>query len=128
MRKQNRGFTLIELMIVVAIIGILAGVGYPAYTDAVKKGNRADGINSLLKLAGMMEEYYMNNDTYANATIGNTIGSTSSSDGLYTLSISQKEDFYYMIKAAPVNSDPDCGNLFLDSTGKKTSQAGTSCW
>jgi len=54
--KKVKGFTLVELMIVVAIIGILASVGYPAYTNAVKKGNRADGIDSLLSLAGRMEE------------------------------------------------------------------------
>jgi type IV pilus assembly protein PilE len=128
MKKNNRGFTLIELMIVIAIIGILAAVGYPAYTNAVKKGNRADGIDSLLTLAGLMEEYYMNNDTYSTATIANTIGSDTSSDGLYKISITQKEDYYYMLRAVPQNGDTECGNLFLDSTGKKTSQSGTDCW
>ena len=127
MKKNNRGFTLIELMIVIAIIGVLAGVGYPAYTSAVKKGNRADGIDSLLSLAGGMEEFYMNNDTYVGATVANA----TSSDGLYTLSITAQTAFGYTLTATtiPIGADPDCGNLILNSLGQKTDSLGNgNCW
>ena len=127
MKKNNRGFTLIELIIVVAIIGILAGVGYPAYSSAVKKGNRADGVDSLLSLAGRMEEFYMNNDTYLGATVANA----TSSDGLYTLSITAQTAFGYTLTATtiPVGADPECGNLILNSLGQKTDSLGNgSCW
>ena len=124
--KNNKGFTLIELLIVIAIIGILAAVGYPAYTGAVKKGNRADGIDSLLALAGRMEEFYLNNDTYAGAVVANA----ASSDGLYTLAITAQDGFTYLLTATPVQGDTECGNLTLTSLGVKGTSAGTpaNCW
>ena len=133
MKKNNSGFTLIELMIVVAIIGILAAVGYPGYTNAVKKANRADAIDSLLSLAGRMEEFYMNNDTYDGATINaagtGTAGSNKTSDDLYTLSITSATAFAYTLTATPKSADPDCGNLILDSLGQKTASTGdAACW
>jgi type IV pilus assembly protein PilE len=125
MKKNNKGFTLIELLIVIAIIGILASIGYPAYTSAVKKGNRADGIDSLVALVGRMEEFYLNNDTYAGATVA----SATSSDGLYTVAISVQDGFTYSLTATPVQGDPECGVLTLTSLGVKTAATGSAnCW
>jgi type IV pilus assembly protein PilE len=125
MKKNSAGFTLIELLIVIAILGILASIGYPAYTSAVKKGNRADGIDSLVALAGRMEEFYMNNDTYAGATVA----SSSSSDGLYTMAIASQDGFTYSLTADPVQGDPECGVLTLTSLGVKTAATGSAnCW
>lgn len=134
MKIKNKGFTLIELMIVIAIIGILAAVAYPAYTNAVKKANRADAIDSLLSLAGRMEEYYINNDTYVGATINaagtGTVGSNKTSDDLYTMSITSATAFAYTLTATPKTADAECGNLTLDSLGQKGTSAGTvdACW
>ena len=127
MKKNNRGFTLIELMIVIAIIGVLAAVGYPAYTSSVKKGNRADGIGGLLSLAGRMEEFYMNNDSYDGAVVVNA----TSPDGLYTMSITSATDFAYTLTATtiPVGADSECGNLILTSLGQKLDSANNgNCW
>ena len=125
--KKNKGFTLIELMIVIAIIGILAAIGYPSYASHVKKANRADGIDSLMALAGRMEEFYLNDDSYADATVGNAV----SSEGLYTMGISASDDYTYTITAKPLKGDPDCGILSLTSLGVKgvsTSAAVADCW
>ncbi len=126
MKIKNKGFTLIELMVVISIIGILAAVGYPAYTSSVQKGVRGDGIDSLLSLAGHMEEFYLNNDTYDSATVINT----TSSDGYYTLEITTQTDFGYLLTATPVVTDVRCGNLTLDSLGQKGVTVGTveACW
>jgi type IV pilus assembly protein PilE len=133
MKHNIKGFTLVELMIVVAIIGILAAVAYPAYTNAVKKANRADGMDSLLSLASRMEEYYMNNDTYVGATINaagtGTVGSNQTSESMYTLSITAATAFAYTLTATPVTADAECGNLILNSLGQKTASTGSAaCW
>ena len=131
MKKKTRGFTLIELMIVIAILGILASIGYPAYTSYVKKGNRADAIASLLALKGRMEEYYMNNDSYTGADVATLMGSTQSQEGHYTLSFSGTPDAYgYKLVATANGSDPECLTLTLDSLGQKgaTGSDPTSCW
>lgn len=65
MNKQKiRGFTLIELMIVVAVIGILAAVAYPAYTDSILKGKRAQGRTALAELMQQQERYMTQNNCY----------------------------------------------------------------
>ncbi len=128
MKNKNSGFTLIELMIVIAILGVLSSIAYPSYSSYVKKGSRADGIDSLLSLAGRMEEFYLNDDTYANATVG----SATSSDGLYTLAITSQDGFNYLLTATPAKGDPECGNLTLNSLGQKgvtaTGATADDCW
>ncbi len=125
--KNAKGFTLVELLVVVAIIGILAGIAYPSYTQYARKAECADGIDSLVSLAGFMEEYYMNNDTYASASAPNA----NSPKGFYKLSITQQTAFAYKLKATP--NDTAQKTLELDSLGQKTESSGTSgtavsCW
>ena len=60
-----KGFTLIELMIVVVIIGILASIAYPSYVKQVAKGYRADGQALMMKVANLQEQYYIDNRSYA---------------------------------------------------------------
>ncbi len=65
---KNKGFSLIELMIVLAIIGILSAIGYPSYDSYMKKSRRADGKIALQRMADRQERFYLQNNTYTTAT------------------------------------------------------------
>lgn len=83
-----RGFTLIELMIVLAIIGIISAIAYPAYTQYLLKSGRSEGTAGLLQLMERQENYYRDNLSYATdlTTLGYAASTTSSETGRYTLS------------------------------------------
>jgi type IV pilus assembly protein PilE len=65
-KDRSAGFTLIELMIVVAIVGILAAIALPSYKNYVLRGKIVDATNKLSSLRARMEQYYQDNRTYAN--------------------------------------------------------------
>lgn len=69
---KMRGFTLIELMITVAIIAILSAVAYPSYTDYVRRGKITDAINALSDMRVKMEQYFQDNRTYIGACVAGT--------------------------------------------------------
>ncbi len=71
-KRLPRGFTLIELMIVVAVVGILAAVAYPSYQEYVRKARRAEGRTAMMELLQQQERYMTQNNTYMAFTVGNT--------------------------------------------------------
>lgn len=121
-----RGFTLIEVMVVVAIVGILAAIAYPSYLDYVLQSRRADGFDAIVRIQLAQEKYRANNTTYGTlAQIG--LGS-GSSEGHYTLAVSGNTATGYTVTATPVKSDPDCSTLSLTVSGGAETRSPTACW
>jgi type IV pilus assembly protein PilE len=133
MNRKTRGFTLIELMIVVALLAILIAIGYPSYRDQVMKSRRAEGMGELLELADRMERYYSGNGTYNGATLGpddDDVYETATEKGNYTLGITSATTTLFTITATPVApQDKDkCGTFTLTSSGQKSASGGNDCW
>ena len=134
-----QGFTLIELMMVVAVISILAAIAYPSYQDYVTRSKRSDAKNALLEMASRQERYYFDNNTYTTdpTDLGYNADPATSPEGYYTISISDDptNDITtgYTLTATPAApfSDPACGNLTLNSRGVKDrsgSEIMDRCW
>ena len=143
--NTQNGFTLIELMIVVAIVGILAGIAYPAYQDSVVKSRRADAKAALLELSVFMERLYTTTGCYNPGATDKICGD--SNDAAPTLPFivtpkSGKANYdltvvatanSFTLSAAPKSTAPDlqCGTLSLDNTNSKV-ESGTGtvadCW
>ncbi len=123
-----RGFTLIEILVVVGIVGILASIAYPSYTDHVRKTRRTDAQTELLDMASRMERYYANRSTYIGADAQFSPGNTE--HGYYSISIAETATSY-ALSAAPANAQAsdECGTLTLNSQGVKgAALSAVECW
>jgi type IV pilus assembly protein PilE len=140
-----KGFTLIELMIAVAIIGILAAIAVPSYQESVNKSRRADAKATLLGLANAMERQFTETNSFKKAA-GTTATPTDTGVPLfyavdsnttgkyYDVTINAADDTSYTLWAAPKGgqSHDKCGTFKLTHTGDKsfTGAGGTQadCW
>ncbi len=124
MKKYSLGFTLIELMIVVAIIAVLAAIAYPSYTQYKIRTNRADVQSEMMNIAQRLQSYYVINHNYTSATLDN--GTTSKdypiSNPVYRVTLVPSGQTY-TLTAEPISGTVQAGNgnVILDSQGRK-------CW
>ena len=124
--KRMKGFTLIELMIVVAIIGILAAIALPAYNDSVRKGKRADGKAILTSLANSLERCYTLYGAYNNGNCPS--GTVPSESGYYSVAINASTSTTFLLTATGQNgqqNDTGCTPLTLDQINTK---GPAGCW
>ncbi|MBN8480623.1 MAG: prepilin-type N-terminal cleavage/methylation domain-containing protein [Xanthomonadales bacterium] len=131
--KNSRGFTLIELVIVVAVIAILAAIALPSYQDSIRKSRRGQAKADLLELVQMLERAYTTDRSYARYDPLPTGFDQSPRDGnaRYTVAISGVTATTFTLTATPQGSQASdrCGVLTINQQGLKTSDAPVAeCW
>ena len=141
---HQRGVTLIELMIVVLILGIIAGVGIPSYRGYMMRSQRTDAMNALLRIATAQEKHYLQNNTYAaNALLDDDpptgLGIAGTEHGWYTLAITDGDVDSWAATATaastgPQGDDAECQTFTLNDRGVRTAANGggtattDTCW
>lgn len=133
--SKQRGFTLVELMVVVAIISILTLVAFPAYQDQMRKTRRSDAKIALTTLASQQEKFLSNNGWYTSTIVGSPgLGYTNnlSTERYYELSMTVGNPPTTFTATAtaradgPQAGDTQCQQMQLDHKGAKT--PATGCW
>lgn len=144
--KANRGFTLVELLVVIVILGVLFAIALPSYNSYVGKARRSDAKSALLSVSQAMEKFYTENSTYNNASLGTAstdIAKATSNDGYYTIGFdnaptsatvcgatatTSSSASAYRLCATPTGAQANdsCGKMSLSSSGVRTPTTG--CW
>ncbi len=126
--KKNLGITLIELMIAVAIVGILAAIAVPSYNQYVASSRRNEAKIAVLELAQYMERQYTSNGTYSNVTLPYTSVPKDGGSNYYNVALNAS-GASFTITLTPVNvmQGDDCGNYTITQTGAHSPSTST-CW
>ena len=141
MQVKQKGLTLVELMVVVAVMAVIASIAYPLYTNQVQKTRRADAKVALHEIALAQERYFTVNGEYAaslsSLQVSTGIQGGSSDKGYYTITLTRSgtDNEQFTVRADTSSSgaqsgDTDCARFQIDQTGAQTATdgSGTNCW
>jgi type IV pilus assembly protein PilE len=140
MRRSTSGFTLLEIVIVLMIISLLAGIGISNYRDYVMRANRADATSFLLRVAAAQERYYLENNTYATFADRAALGFPGARSGrkFYKLEIDPVPGGFtvgflamaYADMSGPQAKDAKCIHMTINQNGLRGSSPGAPdvCW
>jgi type IV pilus assembly protein PilE len=131
--KKNLGFSLLELMLAVAIAGILMSFALPVYTQYFMHAKRLEAEVEMMKLAAALERYFVVNDSYAGATLEKLNFPAEIAGGRYLLKIGASDDNFFIVRAEPLGKqiDEPCAALVINSRGEKSvtgSEKVDDCW
>lgn len=128
-RRPQSGFTLIEMMIVVAIMGIIAAFAYPSYVEQVRKSKRSDAKIALQQIAQRQESHFVKNYSYATSltALGYAADTIASPDNEYQITVSAATATSYTLQATPATSsdqahDSQCARFSLDHMGRRVAK------
>ncbi|MHC8307379.1 type IV pilin protein [Pseudomonas sp. PB3P13] len=131
MRRTNRGFALIEILIVVAIVGIIITIGYPSLTEYVNKGRRAEVAGLLSEQAQILERFYSNKSVYTDAT------GLSAGNDFYAITPTLADQTFSLTavrRPGKAMAADKCGDFTINNTGVRdivNAKAGVTkkdCW
>lgn len=129
MRRSNRGFTLIEIMIVIAIIGIVITIGYPSLTEYMKKGRRTEVAGLLSEQAQILERFYSKSNVYTGAS------GLSAGNDFYTITPTLTDQAFTLTavrKSGTSMATDKCGDFTITNTGVRSLLNATAttkdCW
>jgi type IV pilus assembly protein PilE len=128
--RKRAGFTLIELMIAVAVVGILAAIAYPAYQEQVRQTRRAEVTTVLLENAQLLERHFTRTGAYDTGTVSLAMQSPVSGTAVYTL-VAVRGPATYTLTATAAQSGimarDTCASYTFNQVGQRT-PADTKCW
>ena len=142
MKANNKGFTLIEILIAVVIVGILASMAIPAYQRYILKSHRTDAKTALMRMVAEQEKFYLQNNRYSTALADLGFPNSKSERGWYSLTVTPDDatnpQAFTMtaqaVSTAGQNRDTKCRSFSVDNLGRRTAQDSSSadqsdkCW
>lgn len=133
--KTQRGFTLVEVMVVVVIVAILSAIAIPSYTDYVRRGKITEAISSLSDMRVKMEQFFQDNRTYVGACSSGTVAPTPTATTNFTFACSGQSTTGYTVTATGISSMVGFVYTINESNTRTTTGlpstwtgSGSSCW